>query len=207
MFPERLSTLWSLLRANAIGATVGGVGLLLILIGLFSIVGQREDREGVIFEPAERTASPSGSQAIFVDVAGAVVRPGVYQLTVDGRVRDALIQAGGLSAMADREWISRNLNLALKLRDGAKIYVPKRGESTAHSASSGQVGGVNTVSDGLVNINSATLSQLDKLPGVGPVTGQKIIDNRPYNDVNELVTKKVVGKKVFEQIKEKVTLY
>lgn len=162
----------------------------------------RSNEEAISFEPANQ---PSSSAQIFVDVAGAVVNPGVYELKAENRLQEGLIAAGGLSAQADRDWVARNLNLAVKLKDGAKIYIPKIGEGTKSTTGIAGTGEVST--SGLVNINTASLSQLDKLPGIGPVTGQKIIDNRPYSDINELLTKKVVGNKVFEQIKEKITVY
>lgn len=193
MFREKLLILWSQIRRNLLAWGFAGVGLVLIIIGfIWVIVSPKEN--SINFE-SSKDSSPSAS--MFIDVQGAVVHPGVYKLNSDARLQDGLIAAGGLSATADREWVAKNLNLAAKLKDGIKIYVPLAGQ--------GEVSSIST-SD-LININMASLSSLDKLPGIGPVTGQKIIDNRPYADVNDLLTKKVVGKKVFEQIKEKITVY
>ena len=195
-----------LARQNLFPLLIGGLGIVLILFGIVSIVVSNP-REGVIFE--EKATSEFAE--IFVDVAGAVVAPGVYKLSGGARIQDALISAGGLSGEADREWVAKNLNLSAKLTDGGKIYIPVKSETLRLRSGqelkvqSGEVSSVQT--SNLININTAGPSQLDKLPGIGPVTAGKIIDGRPYADINDLVSKKIVGKKVFEQIKEKISVY
>jgi len=121
--------------------------------------------------------------------------------------------SGGLTAQANREWFEKTINRAAKLIDGQKIYIPKIDEQTnVLSASSG--GGDQTVSSGdtaenqnLVNINEASASELDKLPGIGPVYAQSIIDHRPYSTVEELLTKGALKKNVYEKVKDKVVTY
>lgn len=194
MFREKLLTLWLLVKAKPLSAVLFALGAVFIIIGIISVSFAREPKDGIIFETNEASASSK----IIIDVAGAVVKPGVYELLGDSRIQDALVAAGGLSSLADRDYVSRNLNLALKLKDGVKIYIPKAGESVSQKTQN---------SESQININTASLSQLDKLPGIGPVTGQKIIDNRPYQDIQELLNKKIVGQKVFEQIKERITVY
>lgn len=203
MFRERLLILWLLVKQNWLVAILGGVGLALILTGLVSTLVSSSQPKDIIFD---KITDATASARIFIDVQGAVVSPGVYELKQDSRVQDVLILAGGLSSLADRDWVSKNLNLARKVADGTKIYVPRAGESVSQNIS-GSENQIIGVSEGLVNINTASLGELDKLPGIGPVTGQKIIDNRPYSETGELLTKKAVGKKVFEQIKEKITVY
>lgn len=201
MFREKLLILWWQIKSNPVAAVLGIVGVLLILVGLATFLFSGNHKEDVVFEPANSTAA---SNPIFFDIAGAVVNPGVYEASADARLINALVLAGGLSVSADREWVAKNLNLATKLKDGMKIYIPSIGEvGKGKEASIGEA----VSQPGLININTASLAQLDKLPGIGPVTGQKIIDNRPYTDINELLTKKIVGKKVYEQIKEKITIY
>jgi len=157
------------------------------------------ENDDIVFET--ESISSSGSARISVDVSGAVLRPGLYTLSEGSRVHDALVSAGGLSESADREWIEKNLNLALKLRDGVKIYVPRESEQ-------GFVQGASVVSGGdLINVNSASSRELESLPGIGPVTAGKIIDNRPYSSIDELFSKKVVSSKIFDQIKEKITAF
>ncbi|MBI2036145.1 ComEA family DNA-binding protein [Candidatus Microgenomates bacterium] len=212
MWQEKLLTLWS---ANKLPLILSSIGLLLVLAGIFSMVKSENSKEsGVILEEgvsieASTSTSLSVKNKIVVDISGAVVSPGVYQLKSDARLQDGLIAAGGLSQSADREWIAKNLNLAVKLKDGSKIYIPRTGESVSQKTQSVGVSANQTfgASEGLINVNTASLSELDKLPGIGPVTAQKIIDNRPYSSVDELLSKKIVGSKVFSQIKEKIGVY
>lgn len=188
--------------------TFSSVGIILMLVGVFSMILSENNSQGVIFE--EAASDTAGSNNIVVDVAGAVEKPGVYELSRDARLQEALIAAGGLSQDADREYISKNINLAAKISDGAKIYIPsnnesiKSGEGIKSIKGSGEVAGVVS---GLININTASQSELESLPGIGPVTAGKIISGRPYSSVDELLTKKLVGQKVFGEIKDKLSVY
>ncbi len=122
------------------------------------------------------------------------------------RIQDSLVAAGGLSAQADRVYISKNLNLATKLTDGAKVYIPFAGEAVGNGQALNSSSSVDTVS-GLINVNTSSQVGLESLPGIGPVTAQKIIAGRPYGSIQELLNKKIVGVKVFDQIKDKITAY
>ncbi|HET9946459.1 MAG TPA: helix-hairpin-helix domain-containing protein [Patescibacteria group bacterium] len=137
-----------------------------------------------------------------VDIEGSVVSAGVYSLPTTSRVQDALVAAGGLSSTADREWVAKHVNLATKLTDGMKIYIPKQGESGSDAISLGtaSIDGQNKQTD----INSASLFELDALPGIGLVTAQKIIDARPYTTSQDLVTKHVLSSSAFAKIKDVV---
>lgn len=222
------------IRRHLVPLTLGVVGLLLIVIGSFPLIFSQNNESGeVIFEAGSESASNDGQSfglaqdksvlssqdsivssarqagmTIQVDVSGAVASPGVITLASDSRMQDAIKAAGGLAPEANNEWIAKNLNLATKLSDAAKIYIPFVGEEgiisgnngDTHSASSGRAG-----TTGLININSASQAQLESLPGIGPVTAQKIIANRPYSVVSDLLTKKSVGQSVFEKIREQVT--
>jgi len=146
--------------------------------------------------------------AMQVDVEGAVVNPGVYKLANTARVQDALIAAGGLSSTADREVVAKSLNLAAKLTDGAKIYIPKIGDASVIPAQAGiqdASGAVLGAQTSLIDINSATADQLDSLPGIGPVTAQKIISARPFSTIDDLLARKVVSNSVYQKIKDQIT--
>lgn len=195
MSPELTERLKLLLSSYSLPLAIGLLGVLFIGVGIFSMLISSRAEEGVVFELKE-----DGEGTITVDVAGSVVNTGVYTLPSGSRMQDALIAAGGLSASADREWVGKVLNLAAKLTDGQKIYIPTKNQNYAEVTD----GSSNSSS---VNINTASQVQLEKLPGIGPVTAQKIIDRRPYSDVSELLSKKVVGKKVFEQIKDRISVY
>lgn len=208
---ERLKPL---VKENLIPLSLGSIGLIFFVYGLIALLGSSKGSNDIIFQPGrENSASESAVKNITVDVEGAVIKPGVYQLKGDTRVSDALVAASGLSAEADRSWIEKNLNLAAKLTDSSKVYIPRVNETAASSKTSSF--GVTTASGiqsstannlSLININTASLSELDTLKGIGPVTGQKIIDNRPYGSIDELLSKKIVGQKVFEGIREKITV-
>lgn len=192
-------------------------GVILMLIGLFQYLASKNDTSDIEFTSnpqITKTADIKGvstSNMISVDVEGKVLHPGVYTLTEGSRIKDALIAAGGLASSADRVYISKHVNQAQKIVDGGKIYIPAVGEiqTTNISVDTNTVemsnSSASTVeSNGMININTASESELDALPKVGPVTTKKIISSRPYSNINELVSKKVLGQKTFEEIKEKI---
>ncbi|OGH02188.1 MAG: hypothetical protein A2798_03610 [Candidatus Levybacteria bacterium RIFCSPHIGHO2_01_FULL_37_17] len=173
------------------------IALMFFAYGMISLLSKSSTPQ-VRFETVE---SLQAEAEIAVDIEGAVVKPGVYKLKSGSIVQEALIAAGGASEDADREWMAKNLNLALKLTNGQKIYIPKLGETGTISV----IQDVESNSTALININTASSSELDTLPGIGPVTSTKIIDNRPYNSINDLLDKKIVGQSTFEKIKDKIT--
>ena len=151
------------------------------------------------------SALPSAAN-ITVYVSGEVVKPGVYVLLVTARVIDALQAAGGATNQADLVVV----NLAAPLVDAAQVFIPRMGSTPRvtfprpHAGinlpiagGSGGAGGGTTSAAGIVDINSATLSELDALPGVGPSTAQAIIDyrtaNGPYASVDDLLNVRGIG--------------
>lgn len=173
------------------------IGILFIVLGIVSYRQTPSSAITILDEVKESTP-----QTISVDVAGAVVHSGVYRLPADSRIQDALSAAGEITGEADASFVDRNLNRASKLTDGAKIYIPKKNEQVKEVAT---VQGV-SIDNFLLNINTASASELDRLPSIGPATAQKIIDGRPYQRIEELVEKKITTKTVFEKIKGKITL-
>ena len=149
--------------------------------------------------------APAATEA-YVDVDGAVVSPGVYRLKDGARVAQAIDAAGGLTPDAD----VTGLNRASKVADGQKIYVPKVGEETV-AAGDGADGGAAASSGvgdatGLVNINTASASELQTLSGIGPSMAQSIIDERTQNgaftSVDDLMHVSGIGEKKFAKIKD-----
>jgi competence protein ComEA len=189
-------------------------GIVLLLYGLIQSVNTT-NKDDIVFQSALERVATQSAELIIVDVAGAVEKPGVYELAENSRIQDALIAAGGLSKDADRDIVGKSLNLATKIIDGGKIYIPFEGEISANSSSStssntGFFGDQNILGAsqvGLININTATSAELDTLPGVGPVTAGKIIANRPYEKIEDLVSKKAVGTAAFEKIRDKIQAY
>ena len=119
--------------------------------------------------PPTSLAETVTSARVVVDVVGAVRRPGLYRLTQGARIADAVARAGGATRKADLALI----NLAAPLADGEQVVVPDRTATGSVGSSPGTPGG--TAPTGPVHLNTATLEQLDSLPGVGPVTAQKIL--------------------------------
>jgi competence protein ComEA len=119
--------------------------------------------------PAATARAAPAATLMVVDVAGAVRRPGLVRLAKGARVADAVARAGGLTRRAARDAV----NLAAPVSDGQQVLVPVRGSPAGSAA-----GGGGAAAAGPVSLSSATPEQLDTLPGIGPVTAQKIIDYR-----------------------------
>jgi competence protein ComEA len=145
--------------------------------------------------------SPGADEGdLVVDVEGGVNSPGIHRLPAGSRVADALAAAGGYAESADLAAAAQSLNLAAAVVDGQQIYVPVVGEAAVGGGSSG---------DGLVNLNHASQSELEALPGIGPVTAEKIIaarDEQPFATLDELVTRDVLTARQLEQIADLVTV-
>lgn len=143
-----------------------------------------------------------------VDIEGAVVEPNVYEVSPEARLRDLLILAGGLSADADRIYFSKNFNLAKKLKDQEKIYIPNivETENNLLSQDSPVYNQTVTTNQNSININSASMNELDSLPNIGKITAQKIMQSRPYQDTRELLDKKIVNNSTYEKIKDLISI-
>jgi competence protein ComEA len=163
--------------------------------------GQGTDRT----EPSQVPAEKPQTGTVVIHVAGAVAVPGVVKLPAGSRVHQAISEAGGAMPSADLN----RLNLAAVLADGQKLYVPLPGESIPAelpgSAAAGQDPGTGTASGaGKVNLNTASVEDLDALPKVGPVLAQRIVDWRkehgPFKSVEELDAVDGVGPKMLETL-------
>lgn len=179
-------------KAYKIPIILGSISLLCIAISLTLLIKFYQSADPIEFS---QEASPS-EILLAVDIEGAVINPGVYQLPAGARVEDAIAVAGGLSDEADEERIAGSINRAAKLSDGAKLYIPKKGDAASPVGDLGN----------LLNINSASASDLEALPGIGLVTAKKIIDGRPYQTLEELVSKKAISQSLFEKLKEQLSL-
>lgn len=191
------SQIW---EKNKIPITLGLAGVILVSIGVFSVMMLQQKEAAIEILPVEEVAKKA---TLFVDLEGAVEKPGLYELPADARLNDLLIAGGGLSAEADREWVEKNLNLAQKLVDGAKLYIPKEGEVKGTEVGSEKY----EVGSEKININTTSASELDSLWGIGEVRAKAIIDNRPYQSIEELLTKKIIPSNVYERIKDEITVY
>ena len=194
---------WSL---SAKAALIGGI--LLILVGMGSLFSKKEEsvEETTVVEMtvlAEKTeVSTTQETVIFVDIKGEVRNPGVYQMKVGDRVKDALEAAGGLTAEAD----SQKVNLAKRLEDQMVIVVPKVGEES-EEIPTGETRKEAT-KEGKVNINTATVEELKTLKGVGEKKAEAIIEYRKKNGSfqtkEDLMKVRGIGKKLFESFQERI---
>jgi competence protein ComEA len=149
---------------------------------------------------------------VVVHVSGAVADPGVYTQPPGSRVKDAIEAAGGLSPDANIQ----GLNLAALLQDGDLIWIPalpKANPTTSNpdkTPGEGQAPISTPASTGLININTATLEELDTLPGIGPVKAQSIIDHRnkhgPFNSIEAIQDVVGIGPVTYEGLKELITV-
>jgi competence protein ComEA len=149
---------------------------------------------------ARATPSPSAPPLI-VDVAGAVHQPGVYEFAAGERVIDAIDRAGGALPKADLSL----LNLAAPLADGTQILVPKTGPAVTGGGT-----GVGGSTSGLININSATETELEALSGIGEVLAATIVqyrtENGPFATVDDLLDVSGIGPSTLEEIRDQVTV-
>lgn len=194
---------WSLAIKSAV---IGGV--LLLLVGVGGLLPKKEEAveesEAVVTTVlAEKTEENTTLEAvIFVDIKGAVKKPGVYQMKAGVRVKDAIDAAGGLTAEAD----SQKVNLAQRVEDQMVIVVPKVGEE-AEAIPAG-VTSKETSKEGKVNINTATVEELKTLKGVGEKKAEAIIEYRKKNGSfktkEDLMKVRGIGKKLFESFEERI---
>lgn len=174
----------------------------LAIIFIFSITGCKDNSEELLrFKTSEdeleqentiEEKSEKKDELLIVHVSGSVKRAGVYQLEKDKRIIDAIEKAGGMLEEAD----SDALNLAEKIKDGMKIYVPKKGEKPTTST--------NLKSQSYIDLNLAEKEELMTLPGVGEKTADKIIAYReaqPFEKVEDLLKVSGFGKKKMEALK------
>ena len=141
---------------------------------------------------------------LVVHVVGAVRRPGLYRLDHGARIADAVRRAGGATRRADLSLV----NLAAQVSDGTQVVVPARVAVEEGPAGGGSEGESATAAAGPVHLNTATLEQLDALPGIGPVTAQKIVDYRAqhgaFSSIDDLDAIPGIGPARPEQLREQV---
>jgi len=181
-----------------------------VLAGVLIFVSRAPAGQPILLQPAP-TKVP-----VAVHVVGAVPRPGLYEFAEGARVQDAIDAAGGLLASSNVDAI----NLAALLTDGDQLVIPyKDGVAPTEdptavdlpgSTDTGDDGASGTDNPDLVNINTATVEELDSLPGIGPTTAQRIIDyrtdNGPFTTIDEIMDVSGIGPSTFDEIKDLITV-
>ena len=161
-------------------------------------IGASIDADADLPSTPRSTDTPSGSSTVIVYISGAVGAPDVYELPLDARIKDLVLAAGGLTADADPEQI----NLAERLKDSTHIHVPRRGEAPAADAVVADT--ANAAQSGPLDINTASASDLDGLPGIGQSFADRIIEyrttNGPFASVEDLQKVKGIGAALFAKI-------
>ncbi len=167
-----------------------GIGVVIIILGIFSFLYmERRLTSSFHIKPA---LSPTSVSYIIVHIAGDVKRPGVYRLPIGARVYEAIDRAGGSLPDADMD----SLNLAKVLKDGEKVFIPKRSLNNTH---------LKRV-ENYIDINNMDKEALTKLPGIGERLAERIVRYRethgPFKNVDELKNVPGIGDKKLEQIKD-----
>ncbi len=173
------------------GVLIGSMLVLLISAVILMVITPRYDQDPILLPTRAR-------ETVMVYVTGEVNEPGLYQLTPNSRVFDAIKSAGGFTENAEQEAI----NLAAILEDEDRIVIPSIRRNSENSSSKQQTH--------LININTASVEELDKLPGVGPVKAQAIVDFREkfgvFLSTEDLLKVNGINQDLFEQIEDSITI-
>lgn len=183
-----------------------------------NLKGEENSEKGTNAENSGMNTEKQNSETIVIHITGEVKKEGVIYLEEGARIIDAIKEAGGETKQADLSQV----NLAYELQDGQKIYIPNKNEKITEyivdNSNENLMNNQNTnKSDSgsndkniKININTATLAELDNLPGIGPSTAQKIIEYREKNGkfkkIEDIQNVKGIGEAKYEDIKEKITV-
>lgn len=184
------------------------LGAILMGVGVFVLrtTNNLQSSEVVVLNGEDKSSSN-----VVIEVGGEVVNPGVYSFDSGARIDDALKAAGGLTQNADQDYVAKVINRAQVLTDGQKIYIPNQQSSFQSDNNLGvdQSTSPNVLGAGgvVVNVNIASQSKLEELWGIGPKTAQKIIEQRPYSNVSELVDKGILKQNVYDANRDLITVY
>jgi competence protein ComEA len=175
---------------------------LLTVLSLAGRVAFRDESPAPAAAPLNLRAEPPPARKVVVHVVGQVYKPGLYSLPEGSRVDDAIKRAGGPKPKAALALV----NLAAPVADGQQVVVPSNRQAAQALAGGSMAGGAG----GPVHLNSATLDQLDELPGIGPVTAQKILDYRSehgaFGSVEELDAVPGIGPATLDELRDLVDL-
>jgi competence protein ComEA len=200
------------LLAGAVAAAVV-TGVFVLGGGRSLVAGARPPIEQSLPRATRATSAGSGGAdvtsavgVIVVDAEGAVARPGVYEVKPGARVNDVIAAAGGPTPDADLNRVNR----AAKVADGDRVYVLRKGEAADAGAAASGGSGTGSTQPAIVDLNTATVAQLDALPGVGPATAQAIVDYRTqhgrFRSVDELLEVRGIGDAKLAQIRPHVSV-
>jgi len=194
---SKLSNWWGELHYSSLQKRGLAIIALLVLV-ITALFVMRGSSQEVIAAPAPLEIESSALQTLMVDVAGAVINPGVYSLPLNARVFEAIKAAGGLKKGAD----TSEINQARILRDGEQIYIYPT------TTSAGGISRPAVRKNGPIMINRATVKDFESLDGIGPVLANRIVSyrkiNGPFAAVEDLLKVPGIGQSKFAQFKEKL---
>jgi competence protein ComEA len=197
MFPW-LKEIYSEFTPRALKALITSVGVVGFVV--YVVTSSLMPAQKVFVQSTTGTRSVNVSNAkIYVDVAGEVHKPGIYQLDSGSRVFDVVLLAGGFTNKANQA----SVNLARPLTDGEQLIVANKSQQNYGASSSNGA-------SMLISLNQASETELEQLPGVGPALAGRMIDwrsaNGGFKSKDDLLNVAGIGDKLFAQIKDKVTL-
>ncbi len=206
---ERVSQWWVVEKVREKPVSVGlfGLGVVMGIVGVASWVGKQGEVEVIEVIEAEEKSDGEEEQMV-VDVAGAVEIPGVYEVDGGTRLGVVIEMAGGFSEAASFEFVAKRVNLAAKVKDGMKVYVPFEGEDLEVGMMNGDISAYvgETAFGGAVNVNTASVVELDALWGIGESRARWIVENRPYETLEQLMSKAGIPENVLESNEGKLVV-
>jgi competence protein ComEA len=190
---------------------------LLIAVGSGILYFQQkttEKQNTSVVEKKETRTTPQ-KQTITIDISGAVRHPFVYTFDYQARMIDAIQKAGGLADEADEAFVKRNVNYARIIRDQEKIYIPFLSDTANGFVLENKriidytQPSLNSTPEEIarININNASTTELDQLPGIGKVQSEAIVNGRPYTTNEDLVKNNVIKQSVYDKIKNQISVY
>lgn len=192
--------------------SVAFAAVLIAVLCLFFFIGHNKEPVKQVIssekdnaEVKQEVTKDKAEENTVIDIKGAVKHPGVYEMHAGDRVSQAIEKAGGIGEKADETQV----NLAELLQDGTVVYIPSEGEEKPQQAAGGAVQS-STGKEALVNINTATLEDLQNISGVGPSKAEAIIayreENGRFQAIEDITKVSGIGEKSFEKIKSSITV-
>lgn len=213
-----MKVLWVLLKnygASLLFLCMSCISLIIAGFMFYKVEGYAHESYLSVKEHDQETDAIEKNKYITIDLSGAVRQPGALRVKNGSRLSEALRLGGGLTPDASKAFVEQNINKAQILSDEQKIYIPTEAEVELQAQQIEGVANQNSTSlqsigitdvPYLINLNSATSTQLETLSGIGDITAAKIIANRPYSQLEDLVNKKVIHQSLLDKIRAYVTI-